>query len=59
MKDIDRSDEADARRFRWLLSNHGYFMEEGMLCFCATTEEEKDEARSIIDEEMDEGGWEI
>ena len=28
---IDRSDKADAERFRWLLQGNGYFMEEQML----------------------------
>lgn len=52
---IDRSDAADAKRFRWLLAGHGYFMEEAMLCGHAPTEDdEQDCARLKIDEAMQE-----
>lgn len=48
---VDKSDVADAKRFRWLLSGKGYFMEENYLCGHApTNEDERDEARSRIDE---------
>jgi hypothetical protein len=47
---VDRSDAADARRFRWLLAGNGYFMEEQMLCGHAPCDEkEQDEAREQID----------
>lgn len=51
--DIDRSEQADARRFRWLLEGNGYFMEERSLCGhppCGG--DEKDDARRAIDEAM-------
>lgn len=48
---MDRSDAADARRFRWLLAGNGYFMEEEMLCGVAPADEaEQDKARQMIDE---------
>ena len=51
--EIDRSDEADARRMRWILSGNGYFMEEEMLCGHDPCEEaEQDMARRRIDEAM-------
>jgi len=50
---VDRSDAADARRFRWLLSGHGYFMEERFLCgHGPCPEEEQDNARMVIDDAM-------
>lgn len=53
--DIDRSDSADAARFRWLLDGHGYYMEENFLCGHApTSEAEKDVARVEIDTAMAE-----
>lgn len=52
MKDIDRSVEADAKRFGWLLDGNRYFMEEQMLCGHYPDQKEKDEARAIIDREM-------
>lgn len=52
---IDKSDKADAERLRWMLSGHGYFMEEEMLCgFPPCCEEEQDEARIKIDRAMKE-----
>lgn len=54
--DVDRSEEADAKRFRWLLQGNGYFMEEEMLCgHDPVSQEEKDETRVIIDREMSRG----
>lgn len=50
---VDKSTEADAKRMRWLLSGHGYFMEENMLCghcFGGDDEGEQDDARRAIDE---------
>jgi hypothetical protein len=50
---LDRSDVADAKRFRWLLSGNGYFMEEEMICGHAPTDDaERDKAREKIDEAM-------
>lgn len=47
---MDKSDSADAARFRWLLDGHGYFMEENYLCgHFPTTEMEQDKARAEID----------
>ena len=47
---IDRSDNADARRFRWLLAGNGYFLEEQMLCGHFPCDEvEQDSAREQID----------
>ena len=55
---IDRSDAADAARFRWLLSGYGYFMEENYLCGHAPTSiEEQDAARAEIDKMV--GGEEL
>ena len=48
---IDRSDAADAERFRWLLAGNGYYMEENFLCGHApTSQQEQDDARRKIDE---------
>ena len=48
---IDRSDTADAKRFRWLLDGNGYFMEEAMLCGHGPCDDkEQDEARVAIDD---------
>ena len=53
MMSTDRSIEADARRFRWLLNGNSYFLEEERLCgFPDVSEEDKEKARVIIDEEM-------
>lgn len=53
MTDIDRSEAADAKRFRWLLSGNGYFMEEEMLCGHSPTDDnERDDARRRIDQAM-------
>lgn len=50
---VDRSDAADARRFRWLLAGNGYFMEEQMICgHPPCDEEEQDNARSQLDDAM-------
>lgn len=52
---IDRSEAADARRFRWLLQGNGYFMEEQFLCgrSCEPDDiEEHDNARHQIDAAM-------
>jgi hypothetical protein len=47
---MDRSDAADARRFRWLLNGNGYFMEEQGLCgHGPVDQEEQDGARAEID----------
>jgi len=52
--EIDRSIEADAKRFRWLLDGNGYFMEEGGFCGHESCDDkEKDEARIAIDEMME------
>ena len=52
---VDRSDAADAKRFRWLLNGNGYFMEENYLCgHDDPSEEEQDDARAEIDKEMNE-----
>jgi hypothetical protein len=52
-KPLDRSEEADARRFRWLLAGNGYFLEENMLCgHPPCSEDEQDQARIEIDEAM-------
>lgn len=50
---IDKSIKADAQRMRWILVGNGYFMEEERLCGCGPCQEdEQDEARRRIDEEM-------
>jgi hypothetical protein len=47
---VDRSDAADAKRFRWLLAGNGYFMEEQLLCGHAPSDQqEQDDAREQID----------
>ncbi len=53
---IDRSDAADAARFRWILNGNGYFMEEEMLCGPPgpTGQDEQDAARIQIDAAMAE-----
>lgn len=51
MAEIDRSEKADAARFRWLINGNGYFMEEQGICGpWSNSQEDKDEARKIIDE---------
>lgn len=52
--DIDKSDKADAKRFRWLLDGHGYFMEENMLCgdIWLSGASEQDRTRTLIDKAM-------
>lgn len=54
MMSTDRSIEADARRFRWLLNGNSYFLEEERLCGHreTVTEEDKKEARKRIDKMM-------
>lgn len=50
---MDKSDSADAARFRWLLEGNGYFMEENYLCgHFPTSETERDKARAEIDSAM-------
>jgi hypothetical protein len=52
---IDKSDAADAKRFRWLLDGNGYFMEEESLCGPwqdMDDDAERDRARASIDEAM-------
>lgn len=50
---LDRSDTADAARFRWILNGNGYFMEEESLCgHGPCSEEEQDDARLAIDQEI-------
>ena len=53
----DRSEAADAARFRWLLNGAGYFMEEHCLCGHAETSspEEQDEARRQLDAARNRG----
>lgn len=53
--DRDKSDAADAARFRWLLDGHGYYMEENFLCgHFPTSEVERNSARAKIDYAMAE-----
>ena len=47
---LDRSDSADAARFRWLLAGNGYFMEEQSLCGHVDDRNESDYARREIDD---------
>jgi hypothetical protein len=50
---VDRSDKADAKRFRWLLKGNGYYMEENFLCGnWEPNSDDQDYARSCIDEEI-------
>lgn len=51
---VDRSERADASRFRWLLDGNGYFMEENFLCGHNPNDKEKDAARLVIDDEKRE-----
>lgn len=57
---VDKSDEADARRFRWLFTRNGYlFEEEFVINFRQIpprdlTEEDADKVRLYIDEAMAE-----
>lgn len=50
---MDRSDAADARRLRWLLSGNGYFLEEQNLPG-GVSKDEMDDVRREIDEAMEE-----
>lgn len=53
---VDQSDAADARRLRWMLDGHGYFMQTGG-GFCGhgpCSLHEQDAARRAIDEAMAE-----
>ena len=55
---LDKNIEADARRMRFLLDGHGYFMEERGLCgFGPCDEEEKDSARKEIDDGIKYFNW--
>ena len=55
MKEVDRSDAADARRMRWILDGNGYFMEERYLCgYAPCSDAEKDDCRAAIDAEIEE-----
>jgi hypothetical protein len=49
---IDKSEAADAKRMRWILNGRGYFMEEEYLCGHSPCEQEQDEARAKIDEQI-------
>jgi len=50
---VDRSDKADAERFRWLLKGNGFYMEQNSLCGdWEPSEEEHDDARKTIDCEI-------
>jgi hypothetical protein len=49
---LDRSTNADATRFRWMLMHNGYFLEEAGLCNGGGTATERDEARRAIDKAM-------
>jgi hypothetical protein len=50
---LDRSDAADAARFRWMLQGNGYFFEENQLCGPASTDAaDADEGRREIDAAM-------
>lgn len=50
---LDRSEAADAKRFRWLLSGNGYFLEESFLCGRGNNAKEaQDRAREAIDLEI-------
>ena len=53
IKVIDRTDQADAERFRWMLAGNGYFMEENLLCgHDPVSTSEADDAVKMIDEQM-------
>jgi hypothetical protein len=49
-KDIDRSEAADAARFRWLIAGNSYWLEEWGVAGHGPGEE--DDARELIDEWM-------
>lgn len=50
---IDRGECADAKRFRWLLAGHAYFLEENSMCgHGSSSNKEQDEARALIDAAM-------
>jgi hypothetical protein len=50
---VDRSDKADAKRFRWLLKGNGFYMEQNSLCGnWEPNEEDHDDARKMIDREI-------
>ena len=55
---LDKSNEADARRFRWILDGNGFFMEENALCTSVRgcSEEDQDYAREVIDAAMVDDG---
>lgn len=54
-KPVDRSDEAEARRMRWMLAGNGYFMEEEGLCGHGPCDDtEQDDARRRIDDAIQE-----
>jgi len=49
-KKVNTSVKSDAKRMRWLLSGHGYFMEENYLCgYIPCNKEERNYARIVID----------
>lgn len=51
---IDKSDAADAKRLRWMLSGHGYFEEKVIIGCQERSDQEQDEARRLFDEAMAE-----
>lgn len=53
---VDVSDIADAKRFRWLLSNSGYSLKKEIYPVSnELSEKEKDRARNFIDGCIDKG----
>lgn len=55
---VDKSDEADLRRFRWLIAGDSYFLEEECIAGHKDCDspQEQDEARTAIDKKM-RGDW--
>jgi hypothetical protein len=51
--ELDRSEAADAARFRWLVAGNSYLLEEFSVGDCKG-EEDEDDCRRLIDEWMEE-----
>lgn len=49
---LDRSDAADAARFRWIINGHGWLLEGFCLGAYSDDPSALDEARRAIDERM-------
>lgn len=55
--DPDRSDAADAARFRWMLNGNGDFLKEQGFCDWWASQAAQDDARRAIDKRMSQDAF--